>query len=342
LNADSGEPHGAAIRATVTLTLGAPKRGLLMEKAWPYVGRLEVEPDIGLVPNPPSSELLWTLGRDFSSYPPARPVQGHKGTFGHAVIIAGSVGFHGASVLAARGAMRACPGLVTVLTYGEAYLPVASQLQAAMVHTWHPGAALPDSCTAIVIGPGLAAPSLPADLKSEFLHIWHDLPCPVVADASALNWLTPGKPATKALRVITPHPGEAARLLNTTTTAIQGHRLKAVSELSRRYGHCWVVLKGFQTMIGQEFGDCFINSSGNPLLAQGGSGDVLAGFIGGLLAQPQLQTDPLTAIRYAVWQHGATADWLSSRQRHWTVDDLIAKIGNVPVGFQYPAFGFAA
>jgi ADP-dependent NAD(P)H-hydrate dehydratase / NAD(P)H-hydrate epimerase len=342
LNADSGEPQGGAIRATVTLTLGAPKRGLVLDKAWPYVGRLEVEPDIGLVPPPPTSDLRWTLGRDFSNFPPVRPVQGHKGTFGHVVIIAGSVGYHGAGVLAARGALRACPGLVTVLTYGEAYLPVASQLQAAMVHTWHPGAPLPGTISALVIGPGLAAPSLPADLKAEFIHLWEDLPCPVIVDASALNWLLPGNPNTEALRVITPHPGEAARLLNTTTASVQAHRLKAVSELSRRHGRCWVVLKGYQTMIGQEHGDCYINSSGNALLAQGGSGDVLAGYIGGLLAQPQLQGDPFTALRYAVWQHGAAADWLSARELHWTVEDLIRKVGNVPAGFQFSAFGLSA
>ena len=98
LNADTGEPEGAAIRATVTLTLGAPKKGLLTAPAWPYVGRLEVAPDIGLIPCPLEGEAQWTLPLDFDNYPPPRPVDGHKGTFGHLVIIAGSLGYHGAAV----------------------------------------------------------------------------------------------------------------------------------------------------------------------------------------------------------------------------------------------------
>jgi NAD(P)H-hydrate epimerase len=329
LNADTGEPQGAALRAAVTLTLGAPKRGLLLAKAWPYVGRLEVEPDIGLVPHPPPSELQWTLGEDFSNYPPPRAVEGHKGTFGHLVIFAGSLGYHGAAVLAARGALQACPGLVTVFTAEDVYLPVASQLQAVMVNPWRPGAPLPEACTAVLFGPGLAAPNLATEFKDELLRLWHELPSPVVADASGLGWLPAKTRPSPGLRVVTPHPGEAGRLLNMATASVQANRPKALVEIARRYGNPWVVLKGYQTMVGSESGPLYINSSGNPLLAQGGSGDVLAGYIGGLLAQPFYLTDPGKALRYGVWEHGAAADLLSAKNRKWTLEDLLRTLGTV-------------
>ncbi len=332
LNADTGEPLGAAIRASVTLTLGAPKRGLVLAKAWPFVGRLEAEPDIGLVPGPPASDLQWSLADDFWGFPPGRPVDGHKGTFGHLVILAGSLGYHGAAVLAARGALQAGPGLVTVITPEEVYVPIASQLQAAMVHPWNPRMAFPETCTAVLVGPGLASATVPDAFKKEGVRLWTEGQIPVVADASALAWLPAGGVrGSQGLRVITPHPGEAARLLNTTSAAIQTNRPKAAADLSRRHGNCYVVLKGCQTLISRESGPQFINSTGNPHLGQGGTGDVLAGYLGGLLAQPSLQADALQTIRYAVWQHGATADFLSARKRAWTVEDLIQNLGTVGV-----------
>ena len=328
LNADTGEPEGAAIRATVTLTLGAPKKGLLTAPAWPYVGRLEVAPDIGLIPCPLEGEAQWTLPLDFDNYPPPRPVDGHKGTFGHLAIIAGSLGYHGAAVLAARAALRAQPGLVTLFVQEKVYLPVASQLQSTMVHPWRPGNKLPDSCSAILLGPGLAAIDLPADLKNELRHLWQELPLPVIADASALDWLPAGATPAKSIRVLTPHPGEAARLLKNTTAAVQSDRAAALRKLSKQCGECWVVLKGHQTLVGRSKREVFINSSGNPFLAQGGSGDVLAGYLGGLLAQRQLQTDPTTALRYGVWQHGAAADRLSDERTNWTVENLLDALGS--------------
>lgn len=327
LNADTGEPFGTAIHAALTVTLGAPKRGLVQPKAWPFVGRLEVAPEIGLVPCPLTDEWQWTLAEDFENYPPPRPVAGHKGSFGHLVLIAGSLGYHGAAVLAARGAQRAGPGLITVITQENVYVPVASQLQSTMVRPWRAVFEPPDTCTAIVFGPGLASPDLPLNFKSELTQVWRESPLPVLVDASALDWLPAGPIPAKALRVITPHPGEAARMLQTTAASVQADRAAAVRELSNRYGDCWVVLKGHQTVIANSGSEIFFNSSGNPFLAQGGSGDVLAGFAGGLLAQPELQRDPLTALRYAVWQHGATADALSQRRSHWTVEDLAGSLG---------------
>ncbi len=328
LNADTGEHFGAAIEATVTLTVGAPKIGLLAHHASPFVGRLEVADDVGLIPCQPTSELNWTLAEDFEDFPPCRAVAGHKGSFGHVAIIAGSFGFHGAAVLASRAAQRAQPGLVTLLTQPEVYPAVASQLLAAMVNVWSPEMKFPAQTSALLIGPGLAAPELPAALKTALRQLWSESPLPLVVDASALGWLVPNAPPPAAIRVLTPHPGEAARLLGTTAQAVQADRPAALREISRRFGGCWVVLKGHQTLIGRAEGEIFVNSSGNPHLAQGGSGDVLAGFLAGLLAQTELQTDAGKTIRYAVWQHGATADELQARRANWVVEDLVGELGN--------------
>jgi NAD(P)H-hydrate epimerase len=331
LEADTGEPMSAAIRAAVTLTLGAPKAGLLLQRAWPFVGRLEVAPEIGLVKCPCSSQVHWTLPEDFAAFPPRRPVAGHKGAFGHLVIFAGSVGYHGAAVLAARAAQRAQPGLITLFTLPAVYGPVASQLQAVMVHPWGPGLRLPATTTAVLVGPGLASPGLPPACREEVVRLWQESPLPVLVDASALDWLPEGPTCAEAVRVITPHPGEGARMLRTTPGAVQADRGGALRELSRRYGHCYVVLKGYQSLVGRGDEAIYVNSSGNPFLAQGGSGDVLAGYLAGWLALPAGQNDPLKAVRYAVWQHGAAADQLMEGARNWVVEELVEALGRVAV-----------
>jgi NAD(P)H-hydrate epimerase len=333
LNSNTGEPvtPDAAIAATVTLTIGAPKEGLLRPAAWPFVGRLEVATDVGLTATPPAGDWRWTLPEDFAGYPPRRPVAAHKGTFGHLAILAGSVGYHGAAVLAARGAQRAQPGLITLFTPEPVYHAVAPQLQAVMVNAWQPALKLPGAFSALLIGPGLAAPDLPDEIKMTTRRLWRDLPQPMIVDATALDWVPLDTVPKGVIRVLTPHPGEAARFLKTTPQVVQADRPRALREISRRLGNCWVVLKGHQTFIGRSTGEVFVNSSGNPHLAQGGSGDVLAGFISGLLAQPGLQADPVKALRYAVWQHGAAADALQARRRNWIVEDLLGEIGDVRV-----------
>jgi NAD(P)H-hydrate epimerase len=326
LNGDTGEPQGAAIRASVTLTVGAPKVGMLHESAWSFVGRLEVATEVGLVACPLKSELNWTLGEDFRDFPPARAVATHKGTYGHVGIIAGSPGYHGASVLAARGAQRAQPGLITLHTQEGVYHPVASQLQAVMVSSWKPDTNF-SNYSAILIGPGLAAADLPDEVKKLAGDLWLKALVPVIIDASALAWLPPGAAPKNAVRLITPHPGEAARLLGSTSREVQSNRLKSLRQLSECHGNTWVVLKGHETLIGRSHGDVFVNSSGNPHLAQGGSGDLLSGYLAGSLAQPGLQNDPLETIRYAVWQHGAAADRLQNTRSNWVIEDLEPELG---------------
>jgi hydroxyethylthiazole kinase-like uncharacterized protein yjeF len=328
LNADTGEPQGAAIRAAVTLTLGAPKQGLLLPAAWPYTGRLEVAAEIGLTPCPHTSELNWILPEDFHNFPLPRPAVANKGDFGRVAIVAGSLGFHGAGVLTSRGAQRAQPGLITVYALEQVYQVIASQCQAVMVGLWDADLKLSEKHNAILMGPGLAAKDLPDGLKTMAQKLWRDSPVPVVMDAGALDWLPFAPVLRNVIRVVTPHPGEAARLLHSTAQKVQANRLGSLREISRMLGNCWVVLKGAQTLIGRSSGSVLVNPSGNPHLAQGGSGDLLAGYLTGLLAQAPLQADPLKTIAYGVWQHGAAADRLAATRPNWVVEDLAAEIGN--------------
>jgi NAD(P)H-hydrate epimerase len=327
LDAATGLPQGAAIRAALTLTVGAPKTGLLANSAWDYVGRLEVAENVGLAPTLPQTELEWTVARDFTGFPPARTVAGHKGTYGHLAIVSGSLGYHGAAVLTARGAQRAQPGLITLHTTEAVYHVVASQLQAVMVAAWRTDSKPVENRTCLLVGPGLAGPDVPEQLKMLVAELWRRFPGPMVVDASALAWVPPEHNKAPVIRVITPHPGEAARMLGSETAQIQSDRLQSVRALSKRFSNCWVVLKGHQTLVGRADGDVFVNSSGNPFLAQGGSGDVLSGYLAGLLTQPRLQANPLLTLRYGVWQHGATADLLEQTQPNWVVEDLVSHLG---------------
>jgi NAD(P)H-hydrate repair Nnr-like enzyme with NAD(P)H-hydrate dehydratase domain len=143
-----------------------------------------------------------------------------------------------------------------------------------------------------------------------------------------MDWLPTGKTPKGACRVLTPHPGEAARMLECEVSAIQKDRQKAVRDLSEKFAGAWVVLKGHQTVIGKNSGELFVNSSGNAWLAQGGSGDVLAGYLAGWLAQPDLGEVSL-ALRYSVWQHGAAADHLQATCRGWTIEQLAERLGSL-------------
>jgi NAD(P)H-hydrate epimerase len=329
LNADTGEHFGAAIEAAVTLTVGAPKIGMLAQAAWPFVGRLEVAEDVGLVSCPVESELNWTQPEDFAGYPPRRAVAGHKGSFGHLAIVAGSFGYHGAAVLATHAAQRAQPGLVTLFAQEKIYPVVAPQLQSAMVSVWKPETNFPKTTTAILVGCGLAGTDLPDEMKLFMRALWLESELPVIVDATALDWIPAKEPPANFIRVITPHPGEAAHLLKTTPDKVQAARPQSLRNLSKKLGNCWVVLKGHQTLIGRSEGEIFVNPSGNPHLGQGGSGDALAGYISGLLAQTQLQEDVTQTLRYAVWQHGHAADGLQAARSNWVVEDLVDEIGNV-------------
>jgi hydroxyethylthiazole kinase-like uncharacterized protein yjeF len=326
LPADTGDPAGAAILASLTLSIGAPKIGLIKPAAAPFVGRLEVVTEIGLIPCYHHPDLWWTLPQDFIGFPPRRPANAHKGSMGHLSVVAGSAGYQGAAVLAARGAQRAQPGLITVITQEAVFPIVASQLQGVMVTPWNPTEM--DIGTALLAGPGLAGAGVDDILGQPLRRLWNkDGLQPMVVDATALDWLPMGMSVPHQLRVITPHPGEAARMINSNAEQVQSDRLGALRKVSARFGDCWVVLKGQHTLVGRSSGEVYVNCSGNAGMAQGGSGDLLAGYLAGLLVQPQLLADPLTTLRYAVWQHGAAADLLSATRLNWVVEELAEQIG---------------
>jgi NAD(P)H-hydrate epimerase len=274
-----------------------------------------------------TGELNWMMAEDFQNFPPRRGAAEHKGSHGHVSILAGSFGYHGAAVLATRGAQRAQPGLVTLSTQENVFTVAAAQLQAAMVNVRQPDAKIPEGIDAVLIGPGMAAPEMAEKLRQAVPKLWREAECPLVVDASALAHVPEGEIPAGRARVITPHPGEAARLLNIPTAKLQADRVGSLRALSKKFGGCRVVLKGYQTLAGRAEGNISVNSTGNPHLAQGGSGDLLAGFIAGLLAQPALRAEVGKTLAYAVWEHGAAADRLEARRGNWIVEDLAEEIG---------------
>ncbi len=242
---------------------------------------------------------------------PQRSRDAHKGMYGPVLILAGSKTMLGAAILCAEGALRAGAGLV------QAALP-AALLPHFMVAT--PAATTLDrsakkalalaiaKAKAIVVGPGLGA--TPAARRLVLATLEHAT-APVVLDADALNVLAPLRAPIPGAqpKVLLPHPGEAARLLGVETADVQRDRKAAARELSARSG-ALVVLKGARTLV-VEGARCFTNTTGNPGMATGGSGDVLAGVTGALLAQGM---SPYDAARLAVHVHGKAGDLVARRQ----------------------------
>ncbi|MBL9176085.1 MAG: NAD(P)H-hydrate dehydratase [Verrucomicrobiales bacterium] len=329
IDADTGRHWGAVIRADLTVTVGAPKRGLLASEAWSSVGRLEVIRDVGLLGEPAGSDdRNWVLDADFAGWPLRRDVAGNKGDFGRVVVLAGSPGYTGAGILSLRAASRARPGLLAALVPESIHAVVSGQVPSAMVHPFAPSHPLLEKASAILAGPGLADPELPEAWRREVIRLWSEFPGVLVLDASSLAWIAdaPVRSAEAGPRVITPHPGEAARMLGVSASEVQSDRPAALRRLATRW-NALVILKGHQTLVGEGGGRLWVNSSGNPGLAQGGTGDVLAGFLSGLLAQPALRTRWAEAAAYGVWEHGRTADHLEAERRNWNAEDLADAIG---------------
>ena len=327
LHVDDGKPLGIAIKADQTWTVGPVKTGLLKSGASQFVGRLEVLSDVGLLRlEDVSSPLSYGEASDFAGFISGRSLESNKGTHGCVTLFAGSSGYHGAAVLAARGATQARPGLVELATHEAVYGPVAAQLQNVMVHPVKKLFSIPAKATSVVIGPGLASIALPQELRAQVVETWESLPAPVIVDATALDWIPSGRPVTEALRVITPHPGEAARLLGVKASEVQADRPASLRQLSEKFGNCYVVLKGHQTLVGNSTSRLYVNPSGNPSLAQGGSGDILAGYLGGLLAQQTMASDPLSTLSYGVWAHGHAADECETHHKMAGFDQFLEKI----------------
>ncbi len=328
LSADTGQPLSMAVKADSTVTMALPKTGHVLSPGREYTGTLEVI-DIGI----PASVIVHgginteVLDDDsFSSMLRPRPDSGHKGTFGHLLVLAGSRGKTGAAALVARGGLRAGAGLVTVGCPKSAQPILATKLTESMTiglpetSDGSPSMAVLDRLDgllkgkkAVAIGPGIGLGHETMELVRRLVS---SIPLPLVADADALTAIGTDHALVKnapGYRILTPHPGEMARLTGLDIAAIQQDRVSTTRSLARATGAI-VVLKGAGTVIARPDGRVAINSTGNPGMGAGGMGDVLTGIIGALLAQGY---DAWDATRIAVFAHGKAADMLARVRGKW-------------------------
>lgn len=288
LDADSGQVHGVAVRADLTVSFIGRKRGLYLAAGPDHAGmRLFADLEVPVVlrePEPRSDpEALWLQDRaDLQAALPVRARAAHKGTHGHVLIVGGDTGMAGAALLAARGALRSGAGLVSLATRAAHALAHTAAQPEIMSHGIEHAGALDEllrRADVVALGPGLGSALWGKSLFDRALRAGR----PLVLDADALNLLA-GAPSVRlpADTVLTPHPGEAARLLGLDTAQVQRDRVGAVRALRARYGAV-VVLKGAGSLVcGRQLSLC---PYGNPGMGVGGMGDVLTGVIAALRAQ---------------------------------------------------------
>jgi len=317
LDADRGLPLGVAVRATATATFGFAKVGQVLHPGAEYCGRLAVV-DIGLAPQAiaarPPRTALSTIA-DVASLVPRRRVDAHKGDAGHVVVIAGSRGKTGAAILAAHAAARSGAGLVTIAGPASLNPIYAGGFPEAMTAElpdrdgrvgFDPGA-LRELCagkTALVVGPGLGTHD---DVRRIVEWVLAESSASLVLDADALTVLARDVAVlrgTRAAAVLTPHPGEMGRLVGGDTASVQADRVRSARRFAEE-NRCTLVLKGARSVVAGADGQVWINPTGNPGMASGGMGDVLAGMIGALLAQG-LSSE--SAARLGVYAHGFIGD----------------------------------
>lgn len=323
LCADTGRCLGGAVRAALTVTFIARKRGLFTLEGPDYVGELRFA-DLGV-----PEEVYQSLSPD-SVMPdldalldelPPRPGTAHKGRFGTVLVVGGDHGMGGAGLLAAEAALRSGAGLVSAATRAEHVAAMIARRPEIMAHAVASGQTLTplvESADVLVVGPGLGQSAW----SEQLLQCAAASNKPMVLDADGLNLLARGQVFEALWRpnwVLTPHPGEAARLLAISTAAVQADRFAAVRALQDRYGGV-VLLKGNGTLVADDT-RLVLNRYGNPGMASGGMGDVLSGVIGALLAQ---QLPLLDAAVLGSCLHGAAADWGARRgQRGLIATDLM-------------------
>jgi NAD(P)H-hydrate epimerase len=335
LPADGGPPEGPAIRAALTATFAGLKRTLVGGPGVALAGRVVVV-DIGV----PAAEIARGVATfliealDVARHFPERARDGHKGSYGHLLVVAGSVGKTGAAALASRGAMRAGVGLVTVATPACVQPVVASLLLEAMSEPLPDTPAgtialkarerlgeLAERRDAVALGPGLG---LDEDTQAVARSLVFECDRPMTVDADALTALAGhldrlrGAPAARCL---TPHPGEMARMLGATVADVQRDRIAT----ARQFATAWEVyaaLKGATTVVGLPDGMVLLNPTGNPGMASGGTGDVLTGVLGAFLARG---LEPAAAVPAAVYLHGLAGDVAAERvgQESLVAGDLI-------------------
>lgn len=322
-NASSNETFDPCVRAEVTVTFAAPKVCHVFDPAATSCGEIIVAdisiPEIAI--DEENVALALTTPREIAPLFAPRLAATHKGTYGHVGIVAGSPDRSGAAVLAARGAIRTGAGLVTVITDDE----TAAQIHAHSIESMTTSDidALKGK-NAVLIGPGLPDNDAAyADVRALVASIER----PLVIDASGLNAFA-GQVAelnpSSAQRVITPHPGELARLIGVDAKSINANRLESAREAAHRT-KCIVVLKGHQTLIADPEGHVNVNPTGNPGMASGGMGDVLGGIIAALLARG---IDAFDAACAAVYLHGLAGDMLREEKGDTglTANDLAEKL----------------
>jgi hydroxyethylthiazole kinase-like uncharacterized protein yjeF len=322
VDADTGAVVGVAIRAEATVTMGFPKIGLLVHPGASYAGTIYVA-DIGY-PQALASERgkthLVTPEMVAGVLPPRSP-DSHKGDYGHVLICAGSVGFTGAPSLCARGALRTGAGLVTLAVPAGIYPIVASREIESMPHPlaerdgavdeggWDTFRSLAERADVVAAGPGLSERGGAAAFVKRLAA---GILLPLVLDADALNVLA-GQDELLARRraptILTPHPGEMARLLNVETDAVQRDRLSVARGAARRLASI-VVLKGARTIVATPDQEAFIIPNGNAGMATGGMGDVLTGMIAAMIGQG---LEPLPAAWAAAYLHGRAGDLVAAR-----------------------------
>lgn len=324
LDSDTGKPRGCCTKATVTVTYGLPKIGQVVLPGTEYVGTLEVV-DIGISPAivdqvAPKHHLL-TREMIRSCFKP-RALQSHKGTTGHLLVLGGSPGKTGAAVMASRAAMRVGAGLVTLGIPKSLNTAVESQLTEVMttplpensgqtlgLSAYERIMSLLESKKGLAIGPGLGTAKSTQNLVRRVIQTTR---VPIVIDADGLNSLVGGLESLKDLKVpvvMTPHPGEMARLVGKTSLQVQQERIREARNLATT-SKVHLVLKGARTIVAHPDGAVFINPTGNPGMASGGMGDVLTGVIAGLIVQGLSVGEAANA---GVYLHGCAADFLARK-----------------------------
>jgi hydroxyethylthiazole kinase-like uncharacterized protein yjeF len=323
LSADALTSEGLVVHATLTTTFAGLKRGLVAGPDVARAGRVVVV-DIGV----PADEVArgvttFVLGpEDVRRHFPPRLRDAHKGSYGHLLVVAGSVGKTGAAALAARAAMRAGVGLVTVATAASAQPVVASLIVEAMsepvvetgartislkaLETLRDLAARRD---AVTLGPGLG---LDEETQALARTLVFECPQPMVVDADALTALTGHLDRLRGAagpRCLTPHPGEMARMLGVSVADVQRDRIATARRFATTHAVS-VVLKGASSVVGLPDGTVLLNSTGNPGMASGGTGDVLSGVLGAFLARGLAAEAALPA---AVYLHGLAGDVAAER-----------------------------
>ena len=307
LDADTGMPHGDAVCADMTVTFVGLKQGLFLGRAPDFRGELEFS-DLGIAAagyglDPPLRRLVFDDLR--AAFPP-RPRTAHKGANGRLLLVGGSPGMAGAIRLAAEAALRAGAGLVYVGTHAQSIATVMAGRPEIMCHAVSgPEDLKPliELADAAVLGPGLGQSSWGQALWSTLI----DAALPLVVDADGLNLLAE-VPHERDTWIITPHVGEAARLLGLTPDAVQADRLTCVAELAARFGAA-AVLKGACSLTAvpgaADSATVHVCDRGNPGMATAGTGDMLAGIVGALLAR---SVEPALAARAGVLLHALAGD----------------------------------